>query len=70
MSSAWIHQVVFSSVNLKAYYPPLHERLILKYEKANADVIKRAIRDFDWENKLSVIEINDQVALFKGAEAT
>ena len=35
-----------------------------KYEKANANLIKRAIRDFDWENKLSIIGFNDQVALF------
>ena len=35
-----------------------------KYEKANASLIKRAIRDFDWENKLSIIGFNDQVALF------
>ena len=29
-----------------------------------ADLIKRAIKDFDWENKLSLIDINDQVVLF------
>ena len=30
----------------------------------NADLIERAIEDFDWENKLSLIDINDQVVLF------
>ena len=30
----------------------------------NADLIKRAIKDFDWKNKLSLIDINDQVVLF------
>ena len=54
----------FSNFNLKIRYPPPHERLIWKYEKANADLIKRAMKDFDWENKLSFIDINDQVALF------
>ena len=29
-----------------------------------ANLIKRAIKDFDWENKLSLIDINDQVILF------
>ena len=58
------HQIVFSNFNLKIRYPPPHERLIWKYEKANADLIKRAMKDFDWENKLSFIDINDQVALF------
>ena len=58
------HQIVFSSFNLKIHYPPPHERLIWKYEKANADLIKRATKDFDWENKLSLVAINDQVVLF------
>ena len=57
------HQIVFSNFNLKIYYPSPYERLIWKYEKAKADLIKRVIRDFDWENKLSLIGINDQVAL-------
>ena len=30
----------------------------------NAGLIERAIEDFDWENKLSLIDINDQVVLF------
>ena len=54
------HQIVFSNFNLKIYYPPPYERLIGKYEKANAHLIKRAIKDFDCE-KLSLIGINDQV---------
>ena len=54
----------FSNFNLKIYYPPPYKSLIWKYEKTNADLIKGAIRDFDWENKLSLIGINDQVALF------
>ena len=58
------HQIVFSNFNLKIYYPYPYEHLIWKYEKANADLIKRAIGDFDWENKLSLIGINDQVVLF------
>ena len=59
------HQIVFFNFNLKICYPPPYERLIWKHEKSNADLIKRAIRDFDWEHKLSLIDINDQVVLFK-----
>ena len=55
------YQIVFSNFNLKIHYPPPCERLIWKYEKANADHIKRAIKGFAWENKLSLIDINDQV---------
>ena len=63
------HQIVFSNFNLKTCYShhPLNDpfdRLIWKYEKTNADLIKRTMRDFEWENKLSVVGINDQVALF------
>ena len=58
------HQIVFSNFNLKIHYPPPYERLIWKYEKANADLLKNAIRDFDWENKLSLTDINDQVVLY------
>ena len=58
------HQIVFPNFNLKIYFPPPYERLIWKYEKANAHLIRRAIRNFDWENKFSLIGINDQVALF------
>ena len=43
------HQIVFSNFNLM---------------RSNADLIKRTMRDFNWENKLSLIGINDQVALF------
>ena len=58
------HQIVFSNFNLKIHYPPPYERLNWKYEKANADLIKRDIKDFDWENKSFLIDINDQVVLF------
>ena len=58
------HQIVFPNFNLKIYFPPPYERLIWKYEKANAHLIRRAIRNFYWENKFSLIGINDQVALF------
>ena len=58
------HQIVFSNFNLRIYYPPPCECLICKYKKANADFIKRPIKDFDRKNKLSVIGVNDQVELF------
>ena len=42
------HQTFFANFNQKTHYPPPYEILIWKYEKANADLIKRAIKDFDW----------------------
>ena len=58
------HKIIFSNFNLKVYYLPSYERLIWKYEKANADLVKRTTRDFDRENKPSLVGINDLVALF------
>ena len=58
------HQIVFSNFNLKIYYSLPHERSIWKHKKANPDLIERAARDLDYENKLSLIGINDQVAIF------
>ena len=49
------HQIVFSNFNFKIYYPPPYERLIWRYKKAHADLIKRAVRDLDWENKLLLL---------------
>ena len=57
-------QIVFSNFNLKIHYSLPYERLIWKYKKTNADLIKRAIKDFDRKNKLSLINVNDQVVLF------
>ena len=36
----------------------------MKIRKSQCRSIERAIKDFDWENKLSLIDINDQVVLF------
>ena len=36
----------------------------MEIRKSQCSLIKRAIRDFEWKNKLSLIGINDQVALF------
>ena len=36
----------FFQFQTKIYYPPPYERLIWKYEKPKADLVKRAIRDF------------------------
>ena len=58
------HQIVFSNFNLKIHYSLPYEPLIWKYKKTNADLIKRAIKDFDRKNKLSLIDVNDQVVLF------
>ena len=43
------HQIIFAKFNLKIYYPPPYLREVWHYKEANADLIKRAISNFNWE---------------------
>ena len=58
------HQIVFAKINLKICYPPPYEREIWHYEKANADLIRRSIDQFPWDNRFSNIDVNQKVHLF------
>ena len=58
------HQIVFEKFNLDIVYPPPYEREIWHYQKANVDLIKRAINSFDWEKALSNIDIDKMVSIF------
>ena len=42
------HQVVFAKFNLSILYPPPYERTVWFYEKANPELIRRAINESDW----------------------
>ena len=54
----------FSDFNRKIWYSPPYECLICKNEKANADLIKRAIKGTNWDNNLFLIGVHDKVVLF------
>ena len=58
------HQFVFAKFNLKIYYPPPYLREVWHYKEANADLIKRAISNFNWEKTFSNTNINEKVCLF------
>ena len=58
------HQIIFVKFNLKIYYPPPYLREVWHYKKANADLIKRAISNFNWEKAFSNTNINEKVSLF------
>ena len=51
-------QIVFEKFNLDLVYPPPYEREIWHYQKANIDLIKRAINSFDWEKAFSNTDID------------
>ena len=50
--------------NLKIYYPRPYLREVWHYKEANADLIKRAISNFNWEKAFSDTNINEKVSLF------
>ena len=58
------HQIIFAKFNLKIYYPPPYLREVWHYKEANADLIKRAISNFNWEKAFSNTNINEKVSLF------
>ena len=46
------YQLVFGKFNLSIYHPPPYERTVWNYNRANADLIRRAIDFFDWDKAL------------------
>ena len=58
------HQIFFSKFNLQIHYPPPYEPFVWEYDKANKDLITKAIDAFDWDKKLLEKCANDQVLLF------
>ena len=58
------HQIIFAKFNLKIYDQPPYLRKVWYYKEANADLIKRAISNFNWEKAFSNTNINEKVSLF------
>ena len=57
------HQIVFGKFNLSIFYPPPYERTVWYYEKANTELIRRAIDQFDWR-ALSNVNVDEKVYFF------
>ena len=55
------HRRMFAKFNLKIHYPPLYEREVWHYQKANIDRISQAISEFPWDNAFANIGVNEQV---------
>ena len=58
------HQIPFSKFNLKLYYPPLYEREVWHYQKANSENIRKAISEFPWERRFANSDVDEKVYLF------
>ena len=57
-------QIFFAKFNLSILYPPPYERTVLYYEKANTELIRRTIDQFDWLRTLSSVNVDEKVYFF------
>ena len=58
------HQIVFAKFNLHIVYPPPYLREIWHYREANTRLIRRAIKEFNWERAFSNTSVNEKVDIF------
>ena len=56
------HQIVFAKFNLSIFYPPPYERTVWYYERANTELMRRAIDQFDWLRALSNVNVAEKEA--------
>ena len=57
-------QIVFAKFNLSVFYPPPYERTVWYCERANTELIRRAIDQFDWVRALSNVNVGEKVYFF------
>ena len=58
------HQIIYAKIYLKVFYPPPSEREIWHCQRANVDLIQRAIEQFSWEKCFRNLNINEMVLVF------
>ena len=58
------HQRVFAKFHLPIFYPPPYERTVWYYERANTELMRRAIDQFDWLRALSNVNVDEKVYFF------
>ena len=58
------HQIVFAKLNLRIVYPPPYLREIWHDREANTGIIRRAIKQFNWEIAFSNKSVNEKVDIF------
>ena len=58
------HNITFAKFDLFIEYPPPYSRLVWNYSKADAPLIQQSASNFDWLQKLSNVDIDEQVNIF------
>ena len=49
------HQIVYAKFNLKIHYPPLFEREVWHFQKADISIIRRAMNKFNWKGLFTIL---------------
>ena len=49
--------------NLKIFYPPPYDQVVLHYQDANNDLMQRSISQFNWERAFSNKGVNKQISI-------
>ena len=58
------HQILFAKFNLSTFYHPPDERTVWYYKRANTELIKRAIDQFDLLRALFNVNVYEKVYFF------
>ena len=52
------HQIVYAKSDLKIHYPPPYEREVWHFQKADINLIKRTMNEFNWERAFFNLDID------------
>ena len=58
------HQVVYTKFDLEIHFPSPYQREIWDYGQGNAELIRRAVHEFNWQREFSNLNINERVSFF------
>ena len=58
------HQIIYAKICFKVHRPPSYKREVWHYNRAQVDLIKRSIDNFDWDRAFLNLSLNDQVEFF------
>ena len=61
------HQIVYAKFNLKINYPPPYQREVWHFQKADINLIRRAMEEFNRERAFFKLNINEMVSVFNTA---
>ena len=64
LHSNYHHQIVLSIFNLSIFYPLPYERTVWYFDRANTELVRRAIDQFDWLRAQSNVNMDENVYFF------